>query len=156
MGLCCFLQFTVVIQRQDTTCDLTTIYYNIYVYIYKKERERLKMDKSESTFLPLTLFFFPVSSSIFGCGESLNSASLSIFFTTLPTHMIKSKLINQLSKQQRFRYERGIKCYQVWGLWAVLIAAVVQWWPVVSGTLFCLCFCYMAVLLQCRCPSPQF
>ena len=24
------------------------------------------------------------------------------------------------------------------------------------GALFCLCFCYITVLLQCRCPSPEF
>ena len=53
------------------------------------------MDKSESTFLPLTLFFFQSLLLFSDVVESLNSASLSIFFATLSTHMIKSKLINQ-------------------------------------------------------------
>ena len=91
------------------------------------------MESSQS--LPFSLFdsFFQSLLLFPDVVESLNSASLSIFFTTLSTHMIKSKLIDQLTKHQRFGYERGIKCYQVSGLWAVLIAMVDQWWPEVSG-----------------------
>ena len=91
------------------------------------------MESSQS--LPFSLFdsFFQSLLLFPDVVEFLNSTSLSIFFTTLSTHMIKSKLINQLTQHQRFGYERGIKCYQVWGLWVVLIAAVDQWWLEVSG-----------------------
>ena len=57
-------------------------------------------------------------------------------------------LINQLTKHWRFRYERGIKCYQVWGLWAVLIAAV-DWWLVVSGMVHCSAFASATLLFCC-------
>ena len=56
------------------------------------------MESSQSLPLSLWLFFFFFFQSLLlfsDVVESLNSASLSIFFATLSTHMIKSKLINQ-------------------------------------------------------------
>ena len=110
----------------------------------------------EGALLLKHLCFFPLFGSFFqsfllflGVVEFLNSASLSIFFTILSTHMIKCMLINQLTKHWRFRYERGIKCYQVWGLWTVLIVAVDWWWPMASGVMHQSAFAYATLLFCC-------